>query len=310
MSNLPPSQLQSILSHIDQALYNHEQWYKNVSRVLIAHLPADAPDLKGDAHLRCRFGQWYESADAAPLREFPTFVALGQAHEQMHHLAAGMLQRAHDNLSISSGQFDQFNNVLDRMRLEIQSLRSELSEMLQNRDPLTGARNRATLLSDLREQQALVRRGVQTCALAMLDLDHFKRVNDQHGHLAGDAALAATVQCIQTQLRPYDRVYRYGGEEFLLCLPNTDLATAAGTAQRLCAAIAALAIMVAGAGMAEPLRVTVSIGVALLDADVPIEQSIDRADEAMYAAKAGGRNRVEQWSSRAIPAANRSEGTS
>lgn len=299
MPNLPPSQLQSMLGHLDQALYNHEQWYKNVTRVLIARLPTDPPDLKQDAHLHCRFGQWYESADAASLREYPTFVALGQAHEQMHRLAAGMLQRANDNLPIPAVQFDQFNNVLDRMRLEIQSLRHELSETLLNRDALTGARNRATLLSDLREQQALVRRGVQSCALAMLDLDHFKRINDVHGHLAGDAALAAAVQCVQSHLRPYDRIYRYGGEEFLLCLPNTDLAMAEAMAQRLRTAIEALAIVVAGAGAAATLRVTVSIGVAPLDAEVPIEQSIDRADEAMYAAKAGGRNRVESWAQRA-----------
>jgi len=293
MPNLPPSQLQSMLSQLDQALYNHEQWYKNLSRALIARLPADPPDLQPDAHHRCRFGQWYDSADASALHNHPTFVAMGQAHEQMHHLATGLLQRESDGLPISPGDFDQFNNVLDRMRLEIQSLRRELSETLQNRDALTGARNRVTLLSDLREQHALVRRSLQTCAVAMLDLDHFKRVNDEHGHLAGDSVLAATAQCVQAQLRPYDRVYRYGGEEFLACLPNTDLATATAMAQRLRAAIADLTVRVASA--TAPLRITVSIGLALLDAGAPVEESIDHADRALYAAKTGGRNRVESW---------------
>jgi diguanylate cyclase len=102
------------------------------------------------------------------LSEHPAFIALGEAHEQMHHGAAQLLQRIVDELPVSPEGLDQFNNVLDRMRLEMQSLRHELADTAQNRDPLTGARSRASLLSDLREQHALVRRGVQECALAMI----------------------------------------------------------------------------------------------------------------------------------------------
>lgn len=294
MTALPPTQLQAMLGQLDQALYNHEQWTKGLLRGLVARLPADAADLRPDAHHRCRFGQWADSSEADPLRQHPTFIALGQAHEQMHRLAAGMLQRGGDGLPVSATDFDQFGNALDRVRLEIQSLRRELSETLQNRDVLTGARNRVSLLSDLREQQALVRRKVQSCALAIFDLDHFKQVNDNYGHLAGDAVLAATVQCVQAGLRPYDRVYRYGGEEFLILLPGSDLATARAMAERLRVAIAELVDSPAAA--TRPPYVTASFGVSLLDASATVEECIDRADRAMYAAKAGGRNRVEVWS--------------
>lgn len=294
MSALPPMQLQAMLGQLDQALYNHEQWTKSLLRGLVARLPADAADLCPDAHRRCRFGQWADSSEADPLRQHPTFVALGQAHEQMHRLAAGMLQRGDDGLPVSATEFDQFGNTLDRVRLEIQSLRRELSETLQNRDVLTGARNRVSLLSDLREQQALVRRQVQSCALVMFDLDHFKQVNDNYGHLAGDAVLAATVQCVQAGLRPYDRVYRYGGEEFLILLPGSNLPAATALAERLRAAIAEQVESAATA--TRPPYVTASFGVCLLDASATVEECIDRADRAMYAAKAGGRNRVEFWS--------------
>lgn len=297
MLTIPPSQLHMMLSQLDQALYNHEQWYRNLSRALIARLPGDPPDLQKDAHHRCSFGQWYYSVDAAPLLSHPAFKAIGLAHEQMHRAATGLLQRQNDSLPISPVELDHFNGHLDRMRLEMQSLRRELSEALQNRDELTGARNRVTLLSDLREQQALVRRGAQACALAMLDLDHFKRVNDEHGHLAGDRVLAATVQCVQSQLRPYDRIYRYGGEEFLLCFPDTGLQPAAGMAQRLRVAIAEMVVRVNGA--TTPLRITVSIGVTSLEADVPVEECIDRADKALYVAKHNGRNCIEIWSGQA-----------
>lgn len=291
MPALPPVQLQAVLGQLDQALYNHEQWTKGLVRSLVARLPADVTDLRPDAHRRCRFGQWIDSGEADPLREHPTFMALAQSHEQMHRQAADMLRRGDEGLPVSAEEFDQFGNSLDRVRLEIQSLRRELSETLQNRDVLTGARNRVSLLSDLREQQALVRRGVQNCGLVMFDLDHFKLVNDQYGHLAGDAVLVATVSCVQARLRPYDRIYRYGGEEFLITLPGSDLPTTMATAERLRAAISE---QVNSSTMAtRPRQVTASFGVTMLDASVTIEECIDRADRAMYAAKSRGRNRVE-----------------
>jgi diguanylate cyclase len=208
----------------------------------------------------------------------------------MHKGAAVLLQRVADELAISANEFDQFNNALDRMRLEIQSLWRELVETAQNRDPLTGARTRASLISDLREQHALARRGVQQCKLAMIDLDHFKEVNDRHGHAAGDAVLASTLQCMQAIVRPYDRIYRYRGEEFPMCMPNTTVNAALAMAERLRTAVAAQQI---GHGSGPASQVTASFGVAALDATHPVEESIDRADHAMYRAKAAGRNRVE-----------------
>jgi len=290
MAYFTNQQLQSAIAQLDQAIYNHEQWYKNLLRVLIAHVPPDAPDMLPDAHRRCRFGQWYESLPAAFLNDHQTFGSLGQAHEKMHAKAQGLLQRVVDELPISSSDLDQFTNVLDRMRLEAQALRHELADLASNRDPLTGARTRAGLLVDLREQHALVRRGVQPCALIMLDIDHFKLVNDEHGHMAGDAVIVSLVQCVQTLLRPYDRIYRYGGEEFLLSLPNTNLDQAAGVAHRMCAAIAAQSIRIDNAG--HSVHVTASLGVALIEPPLSVEDAIDRADKAMYEAKAAGRNRV------------------
>jgi diguanylate cyclase (GGDEF)-like protein len=244
-----------------------------------------------DAHSRCRFGQWHESDAAGFLRELPAFVALGEAHKQMHQSAAQLLQRVVDELPVLPNALDQFNNALDRVRLEIQSLRHELAETALNRDPLTGARNRASLLSDLREQHALVRRGVQACALAMIDLDHFKDINDRHGHAVGDVVLRSIAQCLQEQVRPYDRLYRYGGEEFLLCMPQTAVDAAVGAVERLRVAVGALEV-VPGAG--EPvLQVTASFGVAAVDGALTVEESIDRADKALYQAKTSGRNRVE-----------------
>jgi diguanylate cyclase (GGDEF)-like protein len=125
-----------------------------------------------------------------------------------------------------------------------------------------------------------------------MDLDHFKAVNDTYGHLAGDRALAAAVHYVMEHLRPYDRVFRYGGEEFLVAMQNTDLQTGHAVIDRLREGLAGVVLAHDGA---RPIVVTASFGITLLDPDVSVEESIDRADKAMYAAKTDGRNRTRVW---------------
>jgi diguanylate cyclase (GGDEF)-like protein len=124
----------------------------------------------------------------------------------------------------------------------------------------------------------------------LLDLDHFKRVNDTHGHRVGDSVLQVVADTLRASLRATDIAGRYGGEEFLVVLPQTDLAGAGVLAERVRVAIEETAIDVGGA---EPLSVTVSVGVAALDeAARSAEQLVERADAALYGAKDAGRNRV------------------
>jgi diguanylate cyclase (GGDEF)-like protein len=209
----------------------------------------------------------------------------------MHEGATRLLRRVDDDLPISPEDLDRFNNLLDHMRLELESLRRDLTEAAQNRDPLTEARNRGSMLSDLREQHALTRRGLQECAVVMIDIDHFKKVNDNFGHGVGDRVLWSTAQCLQHNVRAYDRLYRYGGEEFVLCLPQTSLSVAVAMAERLRLAVGGLRILDTPDGTS--VGVTASFGVAALDATGTVEEAIERADQAMYAAKKAGRDRVE-----------------
>lgn len=285
-----PQQLLQIVAQLDQALENHEQWHKQVVRTLIARLPPQSADLLPDAHRHCRLGRWYDSDEAKSLADRPAFVALGTAHEQMHQTARMLLQCVVDNSPIPLDEIDAFSHLRDRVKLEIQSWRQELVDAVNNRDPLTGARNRVNMLADLREQLALVERGAQQCAIAIVDLDYFKEVNDRHGHLAGDAVLASTAECLEKLVRPYDRIYRYGGEEFLLCMPNTSVDAGVLLAERLRAAIAANEVQAINGPV---LHITASFGVAALKAGQTVEVSIDQADKALYLAKSQGRNRVE-----------------
>ena len=160
---------------------------------------------------------------------------------------------------------------------------------LSHRDPLTGLLNRRAVEQVLQREWRRWRRGGPAFVVVVLDLDHFKLINDTHGHPVGDAVLVQTAQRLLAQVRETDAVARIGGEEFLVLMPNATGAGARAAAERLRQAIAEPPY--SGAG--QPLAVTVSIGLAEpgpTDADV--EALLRRGDAALYEAKRGGRNRV------------------
>jgi diguanylate cyclase (GGDEF)-like protein len=124
----------------------------------------------------------------------------------------------------------------------------------------------------------------------MIDIDHFKRINDEHGHDGGDHALAAAAARLQALLRQGDLLLRWGGEEFCLCLRDTAEAAARAVAEKLRAGLAAEPIQLADG---RSITLTVSLGLAMLGAGEPLVTAIGRADRALYRAKRQGRNRVE-----------------
>lgn len=162
-------------------------------------------------------------------------------------------------------------------------------------DELTGVSNRRHFFDQAYHEFYRSRRHGQPFAILMLDIDHFKRVNDRHGHLVGDRVLQELAALCRKHLRSEDIIGRYGGEEFVILLSETDTVTAARVAERLHRAIAGMAIP-DGSGM--DVSVTVSVGVAAdEDRTHNLLEVIDRADQAMYVAKRNGRNRVAVISS-------------
>lgn len=155
-------------------------------------------------------------------------------------------------------------------------------------DPLTGVFNRRTFIELAERELARSRRDATSLSLMILDLDHFKQVNDTYGHLVGDEVLVAFTGLIKDRARRGDLVVRYGGEEFCVLLPATSLPAAVALAERIRAATAATALT------ARPLKITVSVGVTAYGGapGVTLGTLLERADEALYRAKHEGRNRV------------------
>jgi len=177
------------------------------------------------------------------------------------------------------------------MEQEAQGYREHLEVQRQKAllDPLTGLPNRAAWSERLdHEVNAWHQRG-NSLSLAMLDLDHFKRINDGYGHLAGDKVLKIIANVLSKRLRPTDFIARFGGEEFVLLMPDSALADALAVAQGLRAAIEACPFHFKG----EPVTITVSMGVAQFQPGERSDLALKRADEALYRAKAAGRNQVQ-----------------
>jgi diguanylate cyclase (GGDEF)-like protein len=180
------------------------------------------------------------------------------------------------------------NEALGRLAQRIATV-----ESMASTDPLTRILNRQTALRALADEIGRSNRHERPLALALIDIDHFKRVNDSHGHAAGDAVLRHVASLLAANIRASDTLGRYGGEEFVLVLPETDVDGGLASAEHLRRVIARGHVEVAG----QPLSVTISIGVtgttgvSSLDLDAMLRE----ADSALYNAKAGGRDQVQPY---------------
>ena len=157
-------------------------------------------------------------------------------------------------------------------------------------DPLTGVFNRRTFVEMSSKEEERARRSGSLTSVLMMDIDHFKRVNDTHGHGVGDLVIKMLAEQATKSLRSIDILARYGGEEFVVTLPDTDADVAGRVAERLRAALER-AVVRTDAGT--EVKFTVSVGVATFTTGVPLDRAMEAADKALYRAKQAGRNRVE-----------------
>ena len=157
-------------------------------------------------------------------------------------------------------------------------------------DPLTGLFNRRHMTYLVEKELARYQRSGHPVAFLVFDIDHFKAINDQHGHEAGDRVLEKVASIIKAQLRTQDLIARWGGEEFLAVLPDTGLSSAQASAERVREALLAHDWL---AKTGERIDITLSAGVSEFRRDDDLNSAINRADRALYRSKEGGRNRVE-----------------
>jgi two-component system cell cycle response regulator len=222
----------------------------------------------------------------------PPYVILLTARGEKRDIVQGLEAGANDYIAKPYDNAElQARIGVGRRMLELQASLMEARDALEYlamHDPLTGVFNRRAILDRLKAEISRAQREGGTLSVGMCDLDHFKDVNDAYGHQAGDDVLIAFTRCVQANLRGYDSVGRYGGEEFLLVAAAPKGPVEGNLYERLCAQVAATEIETK-AGTAS---ITVSIGVAPGTGESTVDALLAAADAVLYQAKAGGRNRV------------------
>ncbi len=284
-------QIQSVLKSIDGILLSRANTLKDGLR-LVAERSPDLVLL--DYLLPGGDGFDFIRALRADNRDTPLVILTGQGDETV---ATRLIQEGADDY-LTKARFDRdsiaacFRNVLEKetLKREIRSAQRKISEMA-TLDELTGLYNRRYFMEALERERARAERHGKDLCLGMMDLDFFKSINDKLGHRAGDLVLADVGRLLREWSRQTDLPCRYGGEEFAVILPETDLKGALVACERLRQMVAENRVH----WRTGPIQTTVSIGISQnrTGADDSVRKLIDRANEALYHAKEAGRNRVK-----------------
>lgn len=262
-----------VLRALERAGAEHLTWLMRVHAALMFPGTSGPPKCCG------------EPAEECP--ECEELQGLERERVAMHVHARRLLGQSGG--SIDPEAYQEFMAAVDSYGREARRCEAHFRRLLVETDPLTGLWNRQGMLRDLRREWTRVLRTGRPACIALADLDLFKQINDTYGHLAGDRVLCAAASLFRRRLRPYDMSYRYGGEEFLFCLPDTPLVVARRVLDRVRASMARNSV-----DLGDDLQVTVtcSMGIAEMAPGRSVQDCIEAADRALYEAKESGRNRI------------------
>ncbi len=290
-SELAHAETLARLHELDRAIAQHAQWLARLNRQLICGGDFSPDDLADDAHLRCQLGHWLHNIEHARMHDDPGHAALEATHQSMHEISRHLLRTQAANQPIAPADYDALVAVVSRIRQLLRRKEQELTEQLGAVDKLTGLWNRQAVHLRLAEEIERVQRTRQPCAICFVDLDDFASINAAHGQLVGDEALKAAASFFANHLRGYDTLFRLGGEEFLLCLPNIDLDQAGALINRLREKLAAHRFEI-GASL---IQLTASFGLVNLEPIFFVDETLERVERAQLIAKSEGGNRVCVW---------------
>ncbi len=284
-----PSLIMQALQGLNDVAAAHSSWLKAWHVDVLAGLAsgrsqtAEAPDLAG----------WIRVFSHQTLVTHASSRRAIDLLRKMQAAADDVAALARETGGMPPEAYGGFMSIALDFTTAVRDLQNETWKRLANVEPLTGLGNRQAMWRRLSIEADRHGRNGQPCSLAMIDLDNFKPINDSYGHAAGDMVLVSLAALLAASIRPYDSLFRFGGDEFLICLPSTDARAAWAIVERLRLKVAHHPIRIV-AGI--DVRTTLSIGIAPLAAVDGVDRSLDHADQALYVAKRNGRNGVYVWS--------------
>lgn len=280
----------NLLIHFEK----HLDWLKQLTQAVSVRDGAAMPEAH---HERCEFGKWLHGEGAKLVRDKSHHAHLVEVHAAMHRVVyeiADMMGQNRDSLPLYALMRKAENYSLD-IGNEVAMLNSMVIMTNYNKDPMTGGLTRRSLERVMINQLEISKATETPFCLLMCDVDHFKQINDNHGHTAGDRAIVRFAETLRSNLRQADLLFRFGGDEFLIMLPSTGYAQGLDVAEKLRAAVSGLRMeterdgfdMCASFGLLE----VCGSKTAFIDSEL-VNNLIKECDQRLYLAKHRGRNQV------------------
>ena len=275
------------VSLLAQTIDDHIEWMSSWSRIAFYGSPTQ--EARDEAITTPESFTLWRSEAAKTLQDQPALARLVEIFDQLHRAARLVLLKAPDGTVVSRGDYDSVILKYQELLTGLRRIERALATAASGLDTLTGLRSRVGMRDDLiRELNRFQRSGKPFC-LALMDIDHFKKINDTYGHESGDRVLMAVANHLSRSLRSFDDAWRWGGEEFLLCLKESDLIAGGLALERLRSGLEKLTIKLSSG---DTVTVTASFGIVTATKDSKIEGLLEQADKALYRAKNEGRNRI------------------
>jgi diguanylate cyclase len=279
----------TFIAELDTAVEAHMNWTRRILRCAVLRTSPGEDVLSPLAHTLCRFGCWFmanrahfEALDAQAAQQVET------VHQAMHDAIRSICA---DVLSGHSGQnanLDAFEQSQSELLGLLAQFKTLILSSAVRQDPLTGLPLRYGIENDFTLFQKDARRNRSLLYVVMIDVDHFKRVNDRYGHPVGDMVLRHLADTMKRNLRSNEPLYRFGGEEFLWLMQCNSVGETEQSAQRLLTAIRTTPIPIANG---KSITLTVTLGLAQVGEQEQLSSAVKRADMALYEGKKAGRDR-------------------
>ena len=300
MSQLPSptktpifTEVETSFTELNEAIVGHSKWLAEWNTRVICGIPVEDQYASEGSHKSCYFGRWFYGEHDHFLQQKPEFAAIEKHHSMVHKKMRDIVKKANNGEPVTRKEYDNFIDSEASFSEALINLRDELYKLLLSFDYLTGAFNRQAFFRILEQEHSRVKRFNEPVCIVLLDIDKFKRINDKFGHVAGDKVLISIANFIIENMRPYDSICRYGGEEFLICMPKTTVEMAHSIIDRVREELSHKTICVSDE---DCIKVSASFGIAPMLVDEELKATIEHADKVLYQAKKSGRNKVRVWS--------------
>lgn len=290
IQGLNRNELESLSESLVIGISTHLQWLAKLNHALVCNTDHYEKLCHSETpHHDCQFGQWYYHINNSLLQNDDNFKNMGVYHKQMHKIACELVSNKENKLHVDETHYLKFISTQHHFFEILLKMSKNSSESLGDIDYLTGLPNRRAFYQIIEKENSRINRTSKGSSIAIADIDYFKKINDNYGHDAGDKVLVEVAQSFIASLREYDSVGRFGGEEFIFCLPDTEAGLAKKIMERTRKKIERSSFDI---GLENPIKITCSIGICHFDKNFLPDHAISCADVSLYDAKNSGRNKV------------------